>query len=180
MRRRYGKDPCATLSVTGASLAVKTEAAVSVAGSSGRPFVLAVPTDEALLPVSHKIVAQPMTRFSHGALWSKSRARLTWPTTMQIMMTAVCASRYRLRHLIRPTTSSIRHERPLAGDQFCGVNYQFGSLIDSRLIELAVRKPSSNRSAPHCCCSVCEISPEGPVVLIGHMRRTRQTSLSPS
>ena len=37
---------------------------MSVVGRSARPFILAVPTEEALLPVSHKIVARPMMRLS--------------------------------------------------------------------------------------------------------------------
>jgi hypothetical protein len=42
---------------------------VSVTRSSGRPFILAVPTDEAMQAMSHKIVARPMTRLiRRGAL----------------------------------------------------------------------------------------------------------------
>jgi hypothetical protein len=42
---------------------------VSFAVGSSRPFILAVPTDEALHAVSHKIVARPMARLvQRGAL----------------------------------------------------------------------------------------------------------------
>ncbi len=60
VRRRDGKDPRARSSVTGSSLAVKTDGlGSSLEAPAG--LILAVPTDAALQAPSHKNFARPMT-----------------------------------------------------------------------------------------------------------------------
>ena len=128
MRRHYGKDSPFEFECHGRQLGRQDWRALFVSVSSGRPVILAAPTDEALQEVSHKIIARPMERLR----WRGALVERQGSTRMADNDADSDDGRkrrtFRLCHLIRPTTSSIRHERPLACDEFCGVNYWFGSL----------------------------------------------------
>ena len=84
-----------------------------------------------------------------GAHWSISRARPTWPTTVNIWMMAARRSRQALP-LDTTYDEFDCHERPLAGDEFCRVNYRFGSRLDTGSNELTVCNPSSKQMVPTC------------------------------
>ena len=66
------------------------------------------PSDEALQAVLHKIITRMMKLLTRRALWSKSRARPTWLTTMPIRTTPARSGRCRPQRALIASPSSPR------------------------------------------------------------------------